>query len=61
MWSCGVILYLMVAGYPPFYSQNRQEVAELIMAGKVEFNGKAWYITCRIYMENGSCGLHIAH
>lgn len=34
-----MILYLMIAGYPPFYSQVNQEVANLIVAGNVSFEG----------------------
>eukprot|EP00826_Nyctotherus_ovalis_P047217 TRINITY_DN5405_c0_g1_i2.p4 TRINITY_DN5405_c0_g1~~TRINITY_DN5405_c0_g1_i2.p4 ORF type:complete len:161 (+),score=40.83 TRINITY_DN5405_c0_g1_i2:219-701(+) len=40
VWSCGVILYLMLCGRPPFYSTNAREVLEQILEGKVKFEGK---------------------
>ena len=39
LWSCGVILYLIVAGYPPFYASSREEIIARITAAKVDFIG----------------------
>lgn len=50
LWSCGVILYLMIAGYPPFYSQSNQEVANLIIKAEASFKG-IFYAFIRSYME----------
>jgi len=39
IWSCGVIMYLMLCGHPPFYSQSREEVFKLITSGNVDYSG----------------------
>jgi len=39
MWSCGVIMYLMISGFPPFNSTNRKEIIELIKKGIVDYSG----------------------
>ncbi|KAL4505982.1 hypothetical protein ABPG72_013743 [Tetrahymena utriculariae] len=41
-WSVGVILYIMLCGFPPFYSENNDELFELIVQGKFEFPSPAW-------------------
>jgi len=42
LWSIGVITYLLLCGYPPFYGENLPEVFEQIMKGHFEFNSPYW-------------------
>lgn len=36
LWACGVILYILLVGYPPFWDDNQTRLFELIKAGKYE-------------------------
>jgi len=42
MWSCGVIIFILLCGCPPFYGKNDQEIYAAIKSGKYEFNLKVW-------------------
>ena len=42
MWSCGVILYVMLSGEPPFYGENDDEIYNHILNSEVKFNQKVW-------------------
>lgn len=42
MWSCGVILYVLLCGFPPFYSDNDPELYELIQTGDYSFPSPYW-------------------
>ncbi|KAL3895724.1 MAG: hypothetical protein SGCHY_004527 [Lobulomycetales sp.] len=42
LWSLGVITYILLSGYPPFYDQNNVELFKQIMAGKYEFDRPWW-------------------
>jgi calcium/calmodulin-dependent protein kinase I len=42
MWSCGVIMYILLCGYPPFYNESDAVLFETIMAGSYEFHSPYW-------------------
>ncbi|KRX01998.1 Protein kinase-like domain [Pseudocohnilembus persalinus] len=41
-WSLGVILYIMLCGFPPFHNENAEELFDIIKQGKYEFPSPAW-------------------
>jgi len=41
-WSAGVIMYILLCGYPPFYDENEPTLFETILAGKYEFHSPYW-------------------
>lgn len=42
MWSLGVIMYILLAGYPPFNGVNQQDLFRLIRKGRYEFHEQYW-------------------
>lgn len=42
MWSFGIILYILLGGYPPFYDKNTQLLYKKIMKGAYEFHTEYW-------------------
>ncbi|CAD8076644.1 unnamed protein product [Paramecium sonneborni] len=42
LWSIGVILYVLLCGYPPFYGETEQEILYSIQKGKFDFDGPEW-------------------
>lgn len=38
MWSLGVIVYILLGGYPPFIEQNQRELFRKIRKGQFEFH-----------------------
>ena len=42
VWSCGVILYILLAGYPPFGGKNNEIIMKKVFEGKYSFIRKEW-------------------
>lgn len=42
VWACGVLLYLILCGYPPFYGNSRQSVMKKILKENHSFNNQIW-------------------
>eukprot|EP00568_Trieres_chinensis_P011971 CAMPEP_0183296170 /NCGR_PEP_ID=MMETSP0160_2-20130417/3845_1 /TAXON_ID=2839 ORGANISM="Odontella Sinensis, Strain Grunow 1884" /NCGR_SAMPLE_ID=MMETSP0160_2 /ASSEMBLY_ACC=CAM_ASM_000250 /LENGTH=341 /DNA_ID=CAMNT_0025457761 /DNA_START=70 /DNA_END=1095 /DNA_ORIENTATION=+ len=42
MWSVGVILYILLGGYPPFIENNQRELFRKIRRGDYEFHEEYW-------------------
>jgi calcium-dependent protein kinase len=36
----GVMLYVMLVGFPPFFSENEKEIKQIILNRSYDFNGK---------------------
>jgi calcium-dependent protein kinase len=42
IWSCGVVLYIMLCGRPPFNADHNLEIMRLIKIGNYSLEGKNW-------------------
>jgi calcium/calmodulin-dependent protein kinase I len=42
MWSIGVIIYVVLCGYPPFTDQNQSELFRKIRMSNWKFKGEEW-------------------
>jgi len=42
IWSCGVILYILLCGYPPFNGDNDKVIMDRVASGKYDFNSGEW-------------------
>ena len=42
VWSCGVILFILLSGKPPFYGRTDREVLRRIQKGEYSMKGPEW-------------------
>eukprot|EP01066_Platyproteum_vivax_P006551 Platyproteum_vivax@DN232_c0_g1_i1.p1 len=42
VWSCGVIMYILLCGYPPFSGSSDEQILYNVQQGRVKFNGDEW-------------------
>ncbi|CAN0277387.1 unnamed protein product [Ectocarpus sp. 4 AP-2014] len=45
MWSIGVIVYILLGGYPPFHDENQTRLFRKIKAGNFKFHPEYWQST----------------
>lgn len=42
LWSIGVIAYILVCGFPPFYGDDTDEILGMVKSGTVDFPSPEW-------------------
>ncbi|XP_070192144.1 calcium/calmodulin-dependent protein kinase type 1-like [Littorina saxatilis] len=72
-WSIGVIAYILLCGYPPFYDENDAELFKQILRAEYEFDSPYWdeisdsakdfirHLMCKDPSQRFSCKEAITH
>eukprot|EP00930_Biecheleria_cincta_P058349 TRINITY_DN4418_c0_g2_i1.p1 TRINITY_DN4418_c0_g2~~TRINITY_DN4418_c0_g2_i1.p1 ORF type:complete len:900 (-),score=175.30 TRINITY_DN4418_c0_g2_i1:42-2741(-) len=42
VWSCGVVAYMLLAGYPPFFGETDADTIRSVVQGKFMFHANQW-------------------
>mmetsp|Transcript_38780 Transcript_38780/g.44119 ORF Transcript_38780/g.44119 Transcript_38780/m.44119 type:complete len:494 (-) Transcript_38780:360-1841(-) len=42
IWSCGVIMYILLCGFPPFGGNNDNAILQNVLKGKYDYNSPEW-------------------
>ena len=42
MWALGVVLYIIISGYPPFRAKDLKQLTKKIINYPVNFSGPEW-------------------
>ena len=44
VWSTGVVMYILLCGYPPFNGKKTEDIYKAIKKGNLKFPGKEWSV-----------------
>ncbi len=44
IWSLGVIMYIMLCGYPPFNGNNDNDILKAVQSGEFSFPEEDWQV-----------------
>ena len=42
IWSCGVIMYILLCGWPPFHGESTQQIFKSIMSKPLDTKSEPW-------------------
>lgn len=42
VWACGIILYILLCGYPPFLGKSDDQIKKKVCTGVFQFDGEDW-------------------
>lgn len=42
IWSCGVLLYILLSGMPPFNGATDQDIMKKVRDGQFNFDDRVW-------------------
>lgn len=62
VWSIGVIAYILLCGYPPFYDENDANLFAQILKGDFEFDSPYWdeiSDSAKDFIRHLICGLFL--
>ena len=55
MWACGVIMYTLLCGAPPFWHRKQMQMLRMIMQGNYKFGSPEWDDVSQIPKDLVSC------
>jgi calcium-dependent protein kinase len=49
LWSVGIMIHVLLSGFPPFFSDDKDEIMKLIQEGILKFDGISTFKLKMIY------------